>query len=433
MKLLFWKTLFDFSKPERVFDAVLRSSFINLLARGFGYLKNLAIAILLGFSYQTDAFFMALSLLGVFMIFVDVFDSIGVPNLVSARLKSQEEFEKLAGLLLTFTTILACSLALLAIVFFPVLLKVPFGFKKEAIYYTKESYLLLLPYLFFSFFFHHFGAILRSLRRFTIYFMGEFIFSFFSFVFMAIGLYFFRDYRVLPISFSLSQFLATLYMVYTAREHIKFKFYMDENVRLLLKHFFYLTGIYGVFHLYILVDRAFGSLLGEKGVSALTYGLLLAHAPKGVIKFEHMAITSLSEVGGALYKLNFYIKKLLLISTAFTFFFVLFSDLLVDLFFGHGAFTKTDVHLTATATRFYALSLPFAFLWPVLYRVFQIQNRLKPIFLVAILGVLANAMFNYLFVVKLGLGIIGICLGTFLAYLVICLVSYIIIWKFKNG
>jgi putative peptidoglycan lipid II flippase len=433
MKLLFWKTLFDFSKPERVFDAVLRSSFINLLARGFGYLKNLAIAILLGFSYQTDAFFMALSLLGVFMIFVDVFDSIGVPNLVSARLKSQEEFEKLAGLLLTFTTILACSLALLAIVFFPVLLKVPFGFKKEAIYYTKESYLLLLPYLFFSFFFHHFGAILRSLRRFTVYFIGEFIFSFLSFVCIIIGLYFFRDYRVLPISFSLSQFLATLYMVYMAREHIKFRFYMDENVRLLLKHFFYLTAVYSVFYLYILVDRVFGSLLGEKGVSALTYGLLIAHAPKGVIKFEHIAITSLSEVGGAWEKLIFYTKKLILLGSVFALFFFVFSDILVSLFFGYGAFTKTDVSLTATATRFYALSLPFAFIWPVLYRVFQIQNRLKPIFLLAILGVLANAMFNYLFVVKLGLGIIGICLGTFLAYLVICLVSYIIIWKFKNG
>lgn len=432
MKLLFWKTLFDFSKPERVFDAVLRSSFINLLARGFGYLKNLAIAIFLGFSYQTDGFFMALSLLGVFMIFVDVFDSIGVPNLVSARLKSQEEFEKLAGLLLTFTTILACSLALLAIVFFPVLLKVPFGFKKEAIYYTKESYLLLLPYLFFSFFFHHFGAILRSLRRFTIYFMGEFIFSFFSFVFMAIGLYFFRDYRVLPISFSLSQFLATLYMVYTAREHIKFKFYMDENVRLLLKHLFYLTAVYSVFYLYILVDRVFGSLLGEKGVSALTYGLLIAHAPKGVIKFEHIAITSLSEVGGAWEKLIFYTKKLILLGSVFALFFFVFSDILVSLFFGYGAFTKTDVSLTATATRFYALSLPLAFLWPVFYRTFQIKNKLEAVFFIALVGIIGNIFFNYFFVVVLKLGIIGICLGTFFGYMVLCGLSFCLLRKLDN-
>jgi Uncharacterized membrane protein, putative virulence factor, COG0728 len=83
-------------KPESIRHAIIKTSTINLLARGFGYLKHLAIAILLGFSYQTDAFFMALSLLGIFLIFVDVFDSIGVPQLVFARMKSEEEFKKLA-------------------------------------------------------------------------------------------------------------------------------------------------------------------------------------------------------------------------------------------------------------------------------------------------------------------------------------------------
>jgi hypothetical protein len=91
------KNLFNFrSKPEAIRYALIRSSFLNLLARGFGYLKHLSIAILLGFSSQTDAVFMALSLLGVFLIFADVFDSIGVPNLVSARLKGEEEFKILA-------------------------------------------------------------------------------------------------------------------------------------------------------------------------------------------------------------------------------------------------------------------------------------------------------------------------------------------------
>jgi len=56
--------LLNLSKEEKVFHAVVKSSFVNLLARGFRYIKNVAIAVLLGFSYQTDAFFMALSLLG---------------------------------------------------------------------------------------------------------------------------------------------------------------------------------------------------------------------------------------------------------------------------------------------------------------------------------------------------------------------------------
>ncbi|MEM4869969.1 MAG: hypothetical protein QW081_06250, partial [Desulfurococcaceae archaeon] len=81
------RELFNTKRQERVLEAVVKSSLINLLARGFGYFRSVAIAVLLGFSYQTDAFFMALSLIGIFLIFVDVFDSVGVPELVKARMK----------------------------------------------------------------------------------------------------------------------------------------------------------------------------------------------------------------------------------------------------------------------------------------------------------------------------------------------------------
>ena len=137
-------------KPESIRHAIIKTSTINLLARGFGYLKHLSIAILLGFSYQTDAFFMALSLLGVFLIFVDVFDSIGVPQLVFARMKSEEEFKKLAGLLLTFTTILAFSLTFIALVGIPLLSKIAVGFDQRAKEATELHLLLLLPYFFLT-------------------------------------------------------------------------------------------------------------------------------------------------------------------------------------------------------------------------------------------------------------------------------------------
>ncbi|SHK41389.1 lipid II flippase MurJ [Thermocrinis minervae] len=419
----------NFSKPERILEAVLKTSLINLFARGFGYLKNLSIAILLGFSHQTDGFFMAFSLMGIFLIFVDVFDSIGVPNLVVAGQQSKEEFEKLAGLLLTFTTILASLLTLLAFLSLPLLLKVPLGFEKVAIEYTKTSFVLLLPYLFFSFFFHHFGAVLRSQRLFTVYFVGELLFSFFSFLFITVGLYLYRDFRVIPISVSVAQLFATLYMLYMGRQYIRFNLFLDDKAKLMLKHFLYLVALYGVFHIFIVVDGAFGSTLGEKGVSALTYGLMLAYAPTGVLKFEHMAITSLSEVRGSMERLNFYLKRLFLLGITFGLFVFVFADLLVKVFFGHGAFTHTDVSLTATATRYYALSLPLALLWPVLYRVFQIRNNLLPVFFLAIVVVIVKGVINYLLVMLMHLGIVGVCLGTFFAYLMLCALGYIILKK----
>ena len=423
------KNLFNLSsKPEAIRYALIRSSFLNLFARGAGYLKHLAIAILLGFSYKTDAIFMALSLLGIFLLFADVFDSIGVPNLVSARLNGEEDFKSLSALLLTFTLILSFSILVFSIILYPILKHIPIGFSKEAKDCLSVSYFLLLPYLFLNFIFHHFGAVLRSLRRFTEYFVGELIFSVSSFIFIALGLYFFRDFRVIPVSFSISQVLATLFLLLRAKEFIHLKFYLDERANLILKHFFYLSALYGVFHLYILVDRAFASLTGEKGISALTYGLMVVTVPKNIIKLEHMAITALSEVKASMEKINLYIKYSFLISLPFMMGFLVLANFLISFFFGYGKFSLVDVELTAEATRYYALSLAFMFIWPILYRAYQVLNWLKPVFFIAILGILAKALFNYLFVVVYNLGIKGICLGTFFAYSILCFLSYLVLY-----
>lgn len=415
------------SKPEMILEALIRSSFINFLARIFGYLKFFFIATLLGLGLETDAFFMALSLIGIFIMFADVFDSIGVPNLVQARQRSEEDFKKLAGLLFTFTMILTLFITIASIILLPVVLKIPKGFSPEAIDLTKVSYMLLIPYVSLNFIFHHFGAVLRSVRRFTHYFIGELISTFVSSILIAVGLLIYGDWKVIPISISVAQVVATLYMVYKGREFLHFSFYIDKTTKEILKTFGYLSALYGVFHLYILTDKAFASILEEKSVSALTYGFLIANIPRGIIKLEHMAITSLSEVKGSLEKLNFYIKKILILTIPLSMFVFFTSDVLVKILFGYKSFSSLDVDITATATRYYVLSLPFMFIWPILYRTFQIRQDLKPIFFISILGVIVNFVLNYILVLYLNLGLVGICLGTFGAYALICVSGYIIL------
>jgi len=208
---------------ETILQGILRSSFLNTFAKLFGYSKNVAIAVIIGFSFETDAFFMALSLIGIFMIFVDVFDSVGIPNLVKARQENQEYFHRLAALLFTFTTIIGIFVLILAFILMPLIFKIAIGFREhEQVQTLKILYIYLLPYLFFSFFFHHFGAINRSLRRFSVYFAGQLIFSFFNFIFIALGLIYFKDIKVIPISFSISQGIATLYMLIVSVEFLKF-------------------------------------------------------------------------------------------------------------------------------------------------------------------------------------------------------------------
>jgi putative peptidoglycan lipid II flippase len=375
---------------ETVLQAILKSSFLNLLARGFGYLKQVTIAVLIGFSLDTDAFFLALGLLGLFLTFTDVFDSLGVPNLVKARQKSSEEFQKLAGILLTFTTLLAIIVTSLAILLSPVIINIAFGYNEYEKQLLKEYFLLLIPYLFFSFFFHHFGAVHRSLRHFTVYFLGEFLFSFFSFIFTAIGLFFTKNPKVLPIALSLAQFVATVYIFLVSRKFWEMHFFLDKTVKKMLKQFLQLLGVYSVFHLYTLVDRAFASYLPPKSISALTYGWMIAMIPKGIFKFENIVITSLSEVNASWDKVKFYTFRVLIFSLPFVVFIFIFAPYIVELLFGYGAFSTVDAELTTTAVRFYVLSLPFVFLWAIFYRIFQIKEKILVVIPIVSLSIILN-------------------------------------------
>jgi len=385
---------------ETVLQAILKSSFLNLFARIFGYLKQVAIAVLIGFSLDTDAFFLALSLLGLFLTFTDVFDSLGVPNLVRARQKSIKEFQNLAGVLLTFTTLLAVIVTSLAILLSPIVVNIAFGYNEYEKELLREYFLLLIPYLFFSFFFHHFGAIHRSLRHFTVYFFGELLFSFFSFLFTFLGLLFTKNPKVLPISISLAQFIATTYIFLFSKPYWEINFYIDKTVKGMLKQFLQLLGVYSVFHIYMLVDRAFASYLPPKSISALTYGWMVAMIPRGIFRFENIVITSLSEVNADWNKVKFYLVRIFLFSLPFVLFIFIFAPYIVKLLFGYGAFSVVDSELTATATRFYVLSLPFVFLWSVFYRIFQIKQGLNAIIKLSLLSTclkFAFLFFSFLF------------------------------------
>jgi len=414
---------------ETVLQAIFRSSFINLFARLFGYLKQVTIAVLVGFNLNTDSFFLALGLLGLFLTFTDVFDSLGIPNLVRARQKSYEEFTKLAGVLFTFTTILAVVITLLAILLTPVVVQVAFGYTESEKELLKEYFLLLIPYLFFSFFFHHFGAIHRSLRHFTVYFIGELLFSFFSFLFILIGLLLFSDPKVLPVSISLAQFVASVYMVLVSKPFWEFRFYIDRTVKGMLKQFVQLLVIYSTFHLYMLVDRVFASFLPPKSISALSYGWMVAMIPRGLFKFENIVITSLSEVNADWNKVKFYLLRIFLLGLTFSILIFLLAPYLIKFLFGYGKFSFLDMDLTITATQIYAFALPFVFLWNVIYKIYQIRGKLLHLIFPVIVSIFANSFLNYLFIFDLNKGLEGISLATDLAYSILFLISWYLLKK----
>ncbi|MEM0142892.1 MAG: lipid II flippase MurJ, partial [Candidatus Parvarchaeum sp.] len=113
-------------------------------------------------------------------------------------------------------------------------------------------------------------------------------------------------------------------------------------------------------------------------------------------------------------------------------FYLLFSGILVRILFFYGHFTRTDLKLTKIATMIYAINIPVMLIWPLIYRVYQIRDNLKPVFFVAVIGIIINGLLNYIFVLKFMLGIAGIALGSVCAGFLMSILGYLILKTSKT-
>jgi len=417
---------FLLNKKESIREAIVKGSFFNVLSRGFGYLRLLAIAILIGYTEKTDVFFLAFSLIGIFYIFANVFDAVGVPNLVRAASVSREKFHKLVGLLTSLTLFTSILIVILAFLSFPIIRFIPFGYvgNVNLLILLKKYYYILIPYLWFSFWFHHFGAILRAERHFTCYYIGLSIFAFVSTMVTILGLFFLKDELILPVSLSCGQFIATCYMLLLVRRHLRFEFYWNSQVKRIINQLLLLLIVFSIFHLFIVVDRGFASTLPVKTITALTFGLTIAELPKNILKLDQTLITPLSEKGASIKQVNYFLKQTLKLSIPPCLMIFILSPFIMPILFKHGSFSHIDTELTVLSTQLYSLIMPCMILWPIFYVIFQVLNKLLILIGISLLAVIVNLVMNYLLVLKLNFGIYGLIGSTGFAYLILCIFSY---------
>jgi len=401
---------------ESIKTGILKSSALNFLSRVFGYLRYVAIAILFGLNSETDAFFVAYAIVGIMLVFVDVFDSLGVPRLVRARQESEEIFNKVSSSLLSFAALCSFIFSVLLISFVLLIGILHPQIGALDLSTLRKNLVLLWPFAASGFFIHYFGAVLRSKRRFTVYFIGELMYSFFSFLFTLIGLMIVKDSAVLSLSLSIAQLINLLYMGFASKDFWSVKSLRLKDIKEYLLTFLFLSGMYGIFYLFTIIDKFFATLLETKSVSAISYGLLVAGAVKGIFKIEQVLVTKISEVSAEIRYVTRLLTAVFIFSVVLLFIVFSSSTLIVDFLFGYGNFSLVDVNLTSEALRYYALSIPFFFLWPIVFRIYQTIEILKPVFIISIVSIILNFVLNYYFVIIAKMGIMGICLGTFGAY-----------------
>ncbi len=198
------------------------------------------------------------------------------------------------------------------------------------------------------------------------------------------------------------------------------------------KQFLYLTGTYAIGHVFILIDNLFASLLPTKTLTALSYGFAIVGIPRAIFPISTIAITPLAETNASFKQTNQYLTASIGYSLPVILLTWLFISPALKFLLGYGRFSNLDLKLTALAAKYYIFSLPFFMCWPILYKAYQIKNKLPVVLIFGVMAGVFNIFLKYLFIVHLHLSLFGIPLSTFTANLALCSMAYLYFKKISK-
>ena len=193
----------------------------------------------------------------------------------------------------------------------------------------------------------------------------------------------------------------------------------------------------GIFQINLLIDTIFASILETGSPTWLYVSDRLIQFPLGIfaIAIGTVLLPTLSK-----YDLN-YEKNKFIQSIKNGQRFVLFIGIpsLIGLFFCaediistifyRGAFTKIDVIKSSYSLMAFSLGLPFFMLMKVLTPAFFSRKDTKTPMIVALISLILNVLFNYFLAFVIGLGHVGIALGSSIAALISVCILEIILYK----
>jgi putative peptidoglycan lipid II flippase len=401
-------------KGQTAIGGVFSVFSINVLTRIVSYARHILITAYIGLTGGLDAFFAALSAVGIFvLVFGDIFDSIGIPRLVKARIEGGEaEFRRTAGTVVRVAILISIGCTALLFVLAPVTPWIAPGFSEAQkstvvrfVYYLIPMAIVYLPY-------HAMGSVLRSLRQFKAFYVAELLASVATVGILATW---HTTVSAVPVAWSAGYIAGAVYLFLRTRKWVSWRVEGGSGEKKVFWDFVRLLPIYLVSQLYTVVDKTFGSYLPAGSVSALYYGLLLATTIPSLLAVENIFVTPLAESEEKEQVLARILSGIVLVFVPVVFFFFRNSREIVSILFERGMFRDVSVEMTASALQYYVCALPALAFWGLLVRFHQVQERFGDLFLVSLAGLFFHAILNYLFGFYLGMGLRGLALGTVVA------------------
>lgn len=396
---------------------------LTIIVKAAGFLRDIVLSYYYGASYITDAYIISLTIPIVIFSFVSMGLSTSlIPSYTKIKNKqgkqSADDFLSRLIIFLGYSTTILIGIILVIPSFAVKIFTANINEQtlEMASLLTRINIFSLYPLLLFAMF-SGYLQINNQFRISSIAPLGSHITS-------IVGFYLSTIYSLTFLGYTtVLGFLIQLLIIipFVKQKKYKFKYHFKRNDKE-LKYFLSLASpvIIGssITQLNLLVDRYIASGLGEGRISALEYSSKLIQFANGIIAVS-IAITmyplitnllSTEKIKEAQNQITSSLINVVVYLSPISVLILIFSEEIVEVLFGRGAFDDFAVSLTASSLFFYAIGLVFLGLREVISRAFFAHSNTKLPMINASLFLLVNIFLSVSLSKQLGVG--GVALAT---------------------
>jgi len=248
---------------------------------------------------------------------------------------------------------------------------------------------------------------------------------------------------VIPIGYLVGTCIQFFYLQLKSRKYFKF------NLITHLRQFYFLKSIIGsslviilmiesIGQLYSIFDRYFYAHISTGGIASLNYAYIIFILPISIFsvslatavfpKITQAIVNSEKNDLERIYKDSIAIN--ILIFMPFTFLMFYFGETIIKIVFERGKFMGESTVITYNALKYYSISLVFYSAYAVLNKIFYSLNLAKILLAVTIAGILLKMFLNFVLVEQFEQN--GLALSTSISFIFFFIVSYLILNRKLN-
>ncbi len=426
----FWKSSFGFS-------------FLTLISRIFGYIRDLVFSAILGASVIHDIFVVIFKIPNVFRSFFGegALSQSLTPSIIEAKENLHnflnQIFTMLFFVLLSFVVFVELFPELFVLIFAP-------GFQADGYKFLAATEFLtyVFPYILLISLVAFLGAVQNSKKSFQVVAATPILFNltliFFACFSEALSL---RVIGTAIIVAGAIQLVLNLY--FTSKLGYFPTFTKKYDARVLnsfFSRFFPAILAAGVYQLNVLVDTIFASFLMSGSPTWLYLSDRLIQFPMGLfgVAIALVALPNLTEQLLNKNKKEFrnvFIKgfsSTFLLGLASGLFYIFLSTQIIELLFFRGEFNMNDVEMTSLSLVAYAYALPFLLSSKFFNSVFFAANKTKFVLFLGLVSLVLNLILNYIFIFVYDMGHVGLALATTFAVISVWTIAVIYLFSLRK-